>query len=313
VNSHRPPSDVEAMTPQAHILLATFNGEHFLAEQLDSIVVQDDPDFVLLVRDDGSTDRTVEILTTYAAADSRIVVLDDSAHLGAPASFATLMLAAPSGAPLYLFADQDDFWMPDRLSRARVGLARTTSPTLYGSRVEYSDSKLRRGPRSRRVRRAGLGNALVENVFTGCASAVNSAARDLLVDLSRPADASFDWWVYLVVATFGDLVTDDNVTVRHRFHGANATIPPLPFIRSVLMRLRRHSRRRTPSTPFRTAAMHLRTLGGIPDRHSTLLDWYLGPHEGLRGRVRLVCSRRVWKNSRRENMILRLRLALLGV
>jgi glycosyltransferase involved in cell wall biosynthesis len=299
--------------PKAHILLATFNGERFLAEQLDSILSQDDPDFVLLVRDDGSTDRTLDILASYAAADQRVVLLASSGHLGAPGSFAELTRAAPTNAPVYLYADQDDVWMPYRLARARAALVHKPSPTLYGSRVEYADTELRPGPRSRSVRRFGLGNALVENVFTGCASAINSAARDLLVEVTRPEDTCFDWWAYLVLATFGDLATDDVVTVRHRFHGANATIPPLPFRRSVIMRLRRHRLGAVSAAPFRVAATHLRSFADIPDQHRELLDWYLNPHQGIRGKCQLVFSRRIWKNSRRENAILRVRLAVVGV
>lgn len=97
-----------------HILLSTFNGEAFLPEQLDSILAQSFQDWSLTVRDDGSSDRTWEILERRASRDARISLMPERQHLGSQGSFSRLLEnAAPDC--LYFLCDQDDVWPEERL------------------------------------------------------------------------------------------------------------------------------------------------------------------------------------------------------
>lgn len=97
-----------------HILLATFQSERFLAEQLDSILLQDYGDFLLFIRDGGSTDSTLSIIREYEKKDSRIRFLGRKKE-GAKENFSNLMQEG-SGGDLYLFSDHDDVWFPHKLS-----------------------------------------------------------------------------------------------------------------------------------------------------------------------------------------------------
>src|SRR5437870_3906176 len=104
------------------VLMSTYNGEEFLRPQLDSILAQDFPEIKLIVRDDGSKDSTKAILNEYAERDDRIVIITDTlGNLGAFASFMKLVEA--STAPYFMFADQDDVWLPEKASTM---LAKTT-------------------------------------------------------------------------------------------------------------------------------------------------------------------------------------------
>src|SRR5271170_7525847 len=106
--------------PSIAILLSTFNGARFLRTQLESFVTQSYANWVLYWRDDGSTDRTVEIMREFAArvGPRRCVESRSSGpHMGAAESFLTL-LAERDGAAAIAFADQDDVWLPEKLKRA---------------------------------------------------------------------------------------------------------------------------------------------------------------------------------------------------
>lgn len=98
-----------------NICLATYNGEEFLREQLDSIKNQTYTDWTCLIRDDWSTDSTRKIIEEYSQADARFIFInpEDKRNLGSPRSFFELVKFEK--ADFYLFSDQDDVWQPDRL------------------------------------------------------------------------------------------------------------------------------------------------------------------------------------------------------
>jgi glycosyltransferase involved in cell wall biosynthesis len=97
------------------ILLSTYNGGEYLKEQLDSIFEQDYQNFTLYVRDDGSTDDTILVLNSYLDKYSNMVVMEDSKrHRGANESF--LWLLNHVEADYYMFCDQDDIWLKEKIS-----------------------------------------------------------------------------------------------------------------------------------------------------------------------------------------------------
>ena len=106
------------------ILLATCNGARFVREQVESIRSQSVSDWTLVIRDDGSTDGTLEILCELAGTDSRIVLVNDThGHLGAAGNFSMLATRALSSPPgPVLFADQDDVWFPTKIERTLAAL-----------------------------------------------------------------------------------------------------------------------------------------------------------------------------------------------
>ena len=90
------------------VLLATYNGATYLSEFLDSLVTQTDSNFQLIVRDDGSTDGTLDIILEYTDRLS-IEILDASPRLGPALSFFELLRHAGDHFDYYFFADQDDY------------------------------------------------------------------------------------------------------------------------------------------------------------------------------------------------------------
>ena len=115
------------------ILMATYNGEAFVEEQVRSIINQTYLSWRLLVHDDGSTDQTLEILRRLSNDDARIVLIEDGvSHLGVARNF--IHLLALSTAPYCMFCDQDDIWLPNKVEKmlhAIEPLDQTLPQALY--------------------------------------------------------------------------------------------------------------------------------------------------------------------------------------
>ena len=104
------------MTPKIEILMATYNGETYIREQIDSIINQTYKNWILLVRDDNSKDNTVSIIEEYEKKDSRIRLLrDKKGNLGFVRNFEELM--ANSLEDFIMFSDQDDYWIENRIEK----------------------------------------------------------------------------------------------------------------------------------------------------------------------------------------------------
>ena len=220
--------------PRIDILLATWNGQRYLAEQIDSILTQTFTDWRLLIRDDGSTDGTPDIIKRYVSENpDRIAVIENSERgLGARGNFARLM--EHSTADYVMFSDQDDVWLPhktERLMEAMEALEKQhgrDTPTLVHSDLKVVGPDLEEWYPSfinYQSLNPGFGRCLnrllVQNVVTGCASLCNRE----LIERARPVpEQSFmhDWWIALVAGAFGRIMFIDESMVLYRQHGANA-------------------------------------------------------------------------------------------
>lgn len=236
------------MSDRIAVLLATFDGEPFLREQLQSLLAQTHAEWVLYWRDDGSADSTPGIMEAFAQAQSpgRVVrVPGPGVRLGSSESFMHLLAAALEGEPDacgFAFADQDDVWLPEKLARGRDALARMPRevPTLYCARQKLVDRQLRELGLSPLFTGAGFPAALAQNVATGCTVLLNRAAA-LLIASTRPPPASVhDWWSYLLVAAAGGaVVVDPTPVILYRQHAANVVGAPASPVRRIAGALRR--------------------------------------------------------------------------
>ncbi len=109
---------------RVQVLMSTYNGENYLAEQIESILSQAHVKVSLLVRDDGSADHTPAILTSYAGEH---VQIDIGKNIGTQKSFLHLIECADSNNDYFAFADQDDVWHPQKLQKAVEALEYETA------------------------------------------------------------------------------------------------------------------------------------------------------------------------------------------
>jgi rhamnosyltransferase len=218
---------------RVYIVLATYQGEAFLPKLLASIRAQSYQDWTLLARDDQSSDGTRRLLNEAAAADRRIVLLDDTqTRLGAVGNFAGLLLEAQRRDANYVFlADQDDVWHVEKVARQMetlqlnddgrprlvfcdAAVIDATGRTLHRSFLRHN----RLPYQSNRPMATMLGRSYV----LGCACAVNRALLDLALPLPESI-ASHDWWLALCAAAAGEIKCLDTPLLDYRRHRANAS------------------------------------------------------------------------------------------
>ncbi len=225
----------------ATILLSTYNGASFLDELLRSLCAQDFPDIDLLVRDDGSNDATLDILGRWASR-LRIRAIEHAENIGACQSFFQLLSKAPPDR-FVLLADQDDIWYPDKVSRAVAALrgARDAGPSLYCARLDVCDDNgnvLNQSPLWPNP--PTFGNALVENIATGCTVALNPQLVRLVQGSAVPSHAIMhDWWLYLIATAFGTVVYDPRPCASYRLHEKNVVGLPSGRANWLASRIRR--------------------------------------------------------------------------
>lgn len=217
------------------ILLSSYNGARFIAEQIESIRRQTLGGWELLVRDDGSADETVRLVEAQAAADPRIRLLRDGrGNLGPAHSFGALMeKALEAGAEYVAFSDQDDVWHPDKLERqmdvlrTREAATGAALPLLVHSDLSVVDERLQLVHQSflglqglERDGSAPLQTLLTQNFVTGCTIVINRAL--LRAALPLPVVVMHDWWLALCAGALGEILYWPSPTVRYRQHDRNA-------------------------------------------------------------------------------------------
>jgi glycosyltransferase involved in cell wall biosynthesis len=210
------------MIETVEVLLSTYNGERYLSQLLASVRAQEHPHVRLSVRDDGSSDGTVGLIEQFVS-DRPSDRLSVGANLGAARSFMTLLRAVSTDAGYAAFCDQDDVWLPGKLSSAVEALQDVEGPALYCGAVRLVSESLSELKVHRRcLRGASFANALVENIATGCTIVLNRPAIDLLASRTPQRFVMHDAWCYLVVAGCGRVVYDPQPYVLYRLHGTNA-------------------------------------------------------------------------------------------
>lgn len=218
------PSQLVTM-PEVAILLCTYNGEKYLADQLDSFERQTHSRWHVWASDDGSTDETHEILRRYQHkwGAGRLTLLEGPCA-GSTANFMSLAYNHDITADYYAFSDQDDIWENDKLERAVSWLNTlpAAKPALYCSRTRLVDEHNKEIGFSQLFKRPpSFANALMQNIAGGNTMLFNNAIRAVL-GTTVPTVVIHDWWLYLAVTACGGTVKyDDYPSLRYRQHQEN--------------------------------------------------------------------------------------------
>ena len=223
---------MSADRPAVDILIATYNGEAWISDQLDSLLQQTFTDWRILARDDASTDGTVAVLEDFAARyPQRLTIQRNEQNLGVMATFNLLLVEA--AADRIMLCDQDDIWLPEKIEKTLQrfdeleGRYGRETPLLLHTDLRVVDQDLSLVAASLwRYQKCDpeggrrLNRLLLQNAATGCTMAINRSLRDLALPI--PAEARMhDWWLALTAAAFGRIEVLPESTVLYRQHGAN--------------------------------------------------------------------------------------------
>lgn len=211
---------------KVNILMSTYNGQQFLAEQIRSIQEQSYTDWTLFIRDDGSSDNTKEILKDFEHQDSRIHLIDSdkSDNLGVIKSFHKLV--NHDRADYYFFSDQDDVWLPNKLElslkEAQNYLADLPLMVYMDLKVVNQDLEIMTESMVKSQSHHAnteLVQELTENTVTGGVAMINHA----LAEMWQETDdiLMHDWYLALLASAFGNLVFIDQPGELYRQHSDN--------------------------------------------------------------------------------------------
>ena len=209
---------------KVQVLLSTFNGAKFIQQQLNSIFHQKDVEIFCLVRDDGSTDETIEILMEYQHKHENLSFIRGN-NIGYKLSFQEL-LKLSGKYDYYAFADQDDVWEPLKLKVAVEEIVRLNkrSPTMYFSNCTVVNSKLEKIGMlhsKENIVPEKKATALVQGFAHGCTMVFNKISRDLILNYQPEQIYAHDFWIPLLHIYLGDLIYDSNSYILYRQHNQN--------------------------------------------------------------------------------------------
>ncbi len=211
------------------VMMSTYNGEKYLREQIDSILEQEEVEINLYIRDDGSSDDTVEIINDFMENNKNIELVKGK-KLGVGNSFMELLYLIPDSCEYYAFSDQDDIWYPNKLSKAVNVLKQNRNLLLYASNQELVDCNGNR--LGMRYSHDEVIPLIPEaefqiNRISGCTFVFTNRLKKILCNRSkRPShqlllNRIHDVWVANVAALYNGIYYDNNSCIKYRQHEAN--------------------------------------------------------------------------------------------
>lgn len=210
------------------ILLATYNGENYLVEQLESILSQTYSNFRLLISDDCSTDGTRKILEEYKERDSRIQLFFQGKNLGVIKNFEYLLKKVES--KYYMLSDQDDIWKENKIEKSVEKLENSESDLVYTD-LEVVDANLNVTYESywklkgiyKKIKKYNNFEALYLNNFvTGCTLiSKGEYIRDVLPLPDTSKFVLHDYWIALIVSQKGKISYIEEPLIKYRQHKNN--------------------------------------------------------------------------------------------
>ena len=218
-----------------NILMATYNGARYLSRQLDSIIEQDYSEWQLYIYDDGSSDSTMTIVHDYCNRFADKVHLDNASgrHLGPMAAFEHL-LQTHGDADYFMFADQDDVWLPTKISTALRAIQQENAqendiPIVVHTDLTVVDQTLdiispsfwRYSNLRPQLLESDIHYLAIANCLTGCTMMFNRAARDIALPFARNAYMHDAWIGLSVMLNHGKIIPIDKSDILYRQHEAN--------------------------------------------------------------------------------------------
>lgn len=208
------------------ILMASYNGEKYISQQIESILTQSYTDWKLYINDDCSTDNTAEIAKKYSEKyPNKIFFTQNNKNSGSSGINFFNMISKSSG-DIVMTADQDDIWLKDKVKTAVGILENEKGPALLHTDLQIADEsgnvlcKSMIKTQHINVNRKTTNKLIVQNIATGCTIAFNRQLADLIK--APQGQPVHDWYIAVVASIFGKIIFSDTADILYRQHGGNA-------------------------------------------------------------------------------------------
>lgn len=222
----------ESLLPEILILLSSYNGQDYIEEQIKSILKQTNVITKILIRDDGSTDNTINIIEKIQSEYPDRIEYVQGVNLGFAESFSRLIKLAHkkyNSIDYFAFSDQDDIWLPEKLKKAydKIKNDNYNGPILYCSDLIVVDKDLNR--LNYKIRKSNHKthkfinkyNCLVQNYSAGCTMLFNKATVEKYNKLNPSNIFYHDYFIYKLCMFLGKVYYDNNSYILYRQHGKN--------------------------------------------------------------------------------------------
>jgi glycosyltransferase involved in cell wall biosynthesis len=203
------------------IALCTYNGEKYLAKQLDSIFTQDYLNLEVIVVDDCSMDNTLNILKEYQKRHNNLQLIINDRNLGFNQNFKKALSLCR--ADYIAIADQDDIWFKDKISLSMQHIG--DNLMLYHDSEYIDNNGLSLHKSTSSHHRFVAGNCAQNLIYYNCISGHACLIKRDLLTLTPPFDhlLYYDWWLAYTAACTGKINYITNKLVKHRKHDESST------------------------------------------------------------------------------------------
>lgn len=215
--------------PKVGVLMSTYNGEKYIKQQIESILGQLEVEIFLYIRDDGSSDLTLNIIKEFIKKNNNIILYKED-NIGVGNSFMKLIYSVPNIYEFYSFSDQDDIWNNDKLISGIKKLKENPQKLLYASNQEcinsFGDSLGLRYQKGRYIHKNAVA-VLEQNMLAGCTFILTKEFKIKLANPNaRPSNQLLqkrihDVWVINVAALTNGIIYDEESHMLYRQHENN--------------------------------------------------------------------------------------------
>ncbi len=267
------------------IIMATYNGEKYVDEQINSILASNYQDLELFIYDDGSKDNTVSILRNYENQyPEKVHVYQNESNLGHLMNF--MHALSETTADYVMFSDQDDVWNSNKVAvtikrmKHMEAQSDKETPLVVFTDAIVVDQDLNTLNHSffcsghLNPYRTDLGHLLMENKLIGCTVMVNAALRRKLLSRQLPKKARYhDWWIALIAASYGKIGFVKEGTLLYRQHGGNVVGDTgfAAYVKNRILGL--HQQREALAALYRQASEFLELYGDtLSDKNREIIS-----------------------------------------
>nr|WP_216674066.1 glycosyltransferase family 2 protein [Saccharibacillus endophyticus] len=294
-------------------MLSSYNGERYITEQLNSLSSQTQANWTIRLRDDGSSDRTWPIIEAWQAKFADRMFSEKALNVGVIPSFFELIGQADEESDYFCFCDQDDVWLPEKMERAidRLSEVEKDVPAMVFTSTQLVDADL--NPLGiwpeKPLKAPSFYNALVQNIAVGATVTFNRSALQLV--RSHMPDTNrvlmHDWWFYLCVSAFGEVLYDPEPSILYRQHGNNAVggeTSKLGKLKKKWASFRKH--RGSHKLVEQAREFHRLYASELHDKDKLQqLEWFIAPRDRFRQRLNYLRRSKLYRQSRIENLLFR--------
>lgn len=298
------------------LLLSTYNGERYIEALLASLVNQSYQDFVLYIRDDGSTDQTPQILATFCQRYEHFLFVNEGEkeNLGVIQSFSYLVEIALTNEEIgyLMFVDQDDIWLPEKIEYSLEQIQQMEqengekTPLLFHTDLQVVDENLEVLCDSfwkyQKINpaRCAFHQLLVQNNVTGCSMIINRSLAEMILPIPIGA-IMHDRWIALVAAAFGKIGWSEKTTIQYRQHSHNSVGAKKPSVSNMYKKINEPSV--IGKTIVQAEAFLEKYKDALSDQNKIILEQYISLKTASRWkRLKIVHQHRFYKNGWLRNL-----------